>query len=50
MRLMDTTSMSSVGLKPCDVDAEHGMLACIGRNTENMVDAMESRECRLIGL
>lgn len=41
MRLMDTTSMSSVGLKPYDVDAEHGMLACIGKNTDHMVDAIE---------
>ena len=41
MTLMDTTSKSSVGLKPHDVDAEHGMLACIGKNTEHMVDAME---------
>lgn len=38
---MDTTLTNSVGLKPYDVDAEHGMLACIGKNTEHMVDAME---------
>lgn len=41
MILMDTTSMNSVGLKPYDVDAEHGMLACIGKNTDHMVDAVE---------
>ena len=41
MRLMDITSTSSVGLKPYDVDAEHGLLACIGKNTEHLVDAME---------
>lgn len=38
---MDTTLTNSVGLKPYDVDAEHGMLACIGKNTEHLVDAME---------
>ena len=38
---MDTTLTSSVGLKPYDVDAEHGLLACIGKNTEHLVDAME---------
>lgn len=41
MRLMDTTSTSSVGLKPYDVDAEQGMLACIGKNSDHMADAME---------
>ncbi len=41
MKLMDTTLTSSVGLKPHDVDAERGMLASIGKNTEHMVDAME---------
>lgn len=38
---MDTTSTSSVGLKPYDVDAEQGMLACIGKNSDHMADAME---------
>lgn len=41
MRLMDTTSTNSVGLKPYDVDAEQGMLACIGKNSDHMADAME---------
>ena len=41
MRLTDITSTNSVGHKPYDRDAEQGMLACIGKNTELMADAME---------
>ena len=42
---MDSTLTNSVGLKPHDGDAEAGLLACIGKNTEHWADALERGFC-----
>jgi len=38
---MGSTLTNSVGIKPHDVNAERGLLACIGKNSDSMIDAIE---------